>query len=194
MRGSTSPPDELAYILRHSGAVALICQDAQALEKLLPALAQYDAQHAAGSGEVGAKGASANGAGAARASANGAGANGAGGESAAPGVRRRPRENALSCSRVFASQCLMDQDLMGMSGLLTRQRWQCSTLWGERAVTHTMQAGCKWSVMPCTCLSATFCLRKMCHPFTWLGLVALQCVCWACARRACALQRCCGAA
>ena len=88
MRGSTSPPDELAYILRHSGAVALICQDAQALEKLLPALAQHDAQHAAGAGgDAGANGASANGVSGAGASANGASPNGAGGESAAPGVR-----------------------------------------------------------------------------------------------------------
>ena len=87
VRGSTSPPDELAYILRHSGAVAVICQDSQALEKLLPALAQYDAQHAAGSSGAGTKRASANGASANVATANGASANGSGGESAAPGVR-----------------------------------------------------------------------------------------------------------
>ena len=99
VRGSTSPPDELAYILRHSGAVALICQDAQALEKLLPALAQHDAQHAAQGGRAGTSGASANGASAAGASTNGAAAGGAGGESAAPGVRPR------KARRLFQGAC-----------------------------------------------------------------------------------------
>ncbi|KAK9834180.1 hypothetical protein WJX81_006227 [Elliptochloris bilobata] len=77
VRGSTSPPDELAYILRHSGAVAVICQDSPALEKLLPALAQLDAQRAAessGAGEYGAN-------------ANGASANGASGDVPPGGLR-----------------------------------------------------------------------------------------------------------
>ena len=87
VRGSTSPPDELAYILRQSGAAAVICQDSQALEKLLPALALYDAQHAAGSSGAGASGAGANGASANGATANGASAAAVGGDSAAPGVR-----------------------------------------------------------------------------------------------------------
>ena len=76
VRGSTSPAEELAYITRHSGAVAVICQDSAALEKLLPALARLDAERTAGGA----------GAGASAASANGASGNGAASGDAAPAV------------------------------------------------------------------------------------------------------------
>ena len=36
VRGSSTPAEEQAYILRHSQSVGLVIQDAQALEKLLP--------------------------------------------------------------------------------------------------------------------------------------------------------------
>ena len=53
VRGASSPRDEMAYIMRHSQSCAVILQDSETLDKLLPVLSSTaDAASSNGSGQV----------------------------------------------------------------------------------------------------------------------------------------------
>lgn len=53
VRGASSPRDEMAYIMRHSQSCAVILQDPETLDKLLPVLSSpADAASSNGSGQV----------------------------------------------------------------------------------------------------------------------------------------------
>ena len=69
VRGAASPADEMGYIVRHSDAAAIVCQDSATLERLAPVLATTSGSSASQNGN-GAPGS--NGRGAANGSSNGA--------------------------------------------------------------------------------------------------------------------------